>query len=1022
MDFMLHTYYSVAALNLVAFAAFFSAFLFTIKGKSRFTWNLAIAFTFYTFMGVAYFLSAAYDDPMLSFHRWMTVLGTFFGCLFLGLFFLSFPRPVRGWLYWLYLGIISVLSVLLTANFAWTTLDAPRVFHFEGHYWDFDANKASLFVAIWILGYIVLYTIPGIYRMIREKGLTRLGAIGIYTGFVFAVIVPAMANALSRDGAIDRGLFQTLWVTLGVLGIFWILIFIVSTSGEKSNLLSRIFAISLATTLLAIQAISYPVFVEKEKDFDRIFYERAQRILLEDEQRPDDLLYISHYDSDSRNITVDYNRMSESPVQADWNREYLNAALRRNVTESEDPESYLRRAYLENYQQGYMALMMRDASKPVAELWSSTVTDRAYFKSKIRKLPDEDFRTGVLALLAKDQGAIEPLANVMEQFVNNSKLEGPELKSALLQYLTPMYAKGERIYRTLENDQRVISYLVYRKGGIHEVGFEYLSYRNFIHPQAESFIIVILAIMAVVVIGYPVFFYTALLKPLRSLLSGVRRVNDGDLDVELKVGVEDELGFLSRSFNDMVTSIRGARKELRDYADKLEEKVQERTRELEETLKSVRELKHQQDGDYFLTSLLIKPLGTNTVPEGPVSVDFILKQKKSFEFKHWKERIGGDLCGAHRIYLHSRPFTFFFNVDAMGKSMQGASGALVLGSVMESIIERTRMSPVERDRYPEKWLKNTFIELHTVFESFEGSMLISGIFGLVDEATGLIYFINAEHPTAVLYRNKGASFVEEKNYYRKLGTTGVEGGIHLETLQMKPGDVLFIGSDGKDDLVMGEQNGQRIINEDETLFLKHVEKAEGDLEAIFHLIQNTGELMDDFSLLRLGFREEDWPAKAAVLSGENKEKYLQAKELEEQGDLRGALDLLEAVASDAPELDPLYRKMASLSTKLGEYWKAAIYSERYSILRPEDEEMIFASASFYRKVGQFDKAADFAERLRLRKPEDPHVHLFLADIYMRLKNLKRAERMLEVAERLDESEERNAKIRARLEEMKATAC
>jgi cytochrome c-type biogenesis protein CcmH/NrfG len=82
--------------------------------------------------------------------------------------------------------------------------------------------------------------------------------------------------------------------------------------------------------------------------------------------------------------------------------------------------------------------------------------------------------------------------------------------------------------------------------------------------------------------------------------------------------------------------------------------------------------------------------------------------------------------------------------------------------------------------------------------------------------------------------------------------------------------------------------------------------------------------------------------------------------------------------------------------------------------------MIFASASFYRKAGEFDKAADFAERLRLRKPEDPHVHLFLADIYMRLKNLKRAERMLATAERLDPEGDRNAKIREKIEEMKTS--
>jgi HAMP domain-containing protein len=1017
---MLHTYYSVAALNLVAFISFFAIFLFSIRGKSRATWNLAIAFTFYAAMGVAYFFSAAYDDPSMAFHRWMTVGGTLYGCLFLGMFFMAFPRPVNNWLYWLYSGLIFVLSILLTANFAWQTLDAPRKFHFAGHYWDFDADRASLIVGVLILGYIILYTIPAVYRMIREKGLPRIGSAGIYVGFILAVIIPAIANVLSRDGAIDRGLFQTLWVTMGVLGLFWTLIFYVSTSGEKSNLLSRIFAISLATTLLAIQAISYPVFQEKEKDFDRIFYERAQRVIADDSQRPEGLLYISEYDPESSGIELSYNRTGESPVQASWKNEYSNAELRKKLQDAENPSTLLSGMELGTFQQGY-ADLIQSSKKSVPELWASTSTTREYFKSKLRKIPGGEFRARSLKLLEGDQGDIEPLATRIEEGIRGSQLEGAELKSFALQFMTPMYNQGERIYRTLDSDQRVISYLIYRENRIHEVAFEYLAYRHFMHPQAQSFITVIMAIIAVVVLGYPLFFYTALLKPLRLLLSGVKRVNDGDLDTEIKVGIEDELGFLSRSFNDMVTSIRGARKELRDYADKLEEKVQERTKELEETLKSVRELKHQQDGDYFLTSLLIKPLGANTVPEGPVSIDFILKQKKSFEFKHWKERIGGDLCGAHRIYLQGRAYTFFFNADAMGKSMQGASGALVLGSVLESIIERTKMSPVEKGRYPEKWLKNTFIELHTVFESFDGSMLISGIFGLVDEGSGLVYFINAEHPTAVLYRNKGASFVEEKNYYRKLGTTGVDGHIHLETLQMKPGDVLFVGSDGKDDLVTGEENGHRVINEDETLFLKHVEKAEGDLEAIFHLVQNTGELMDDFSLLRLGYREEDWPAKAAVLSGPNKEKYLEARARESEGDLQGALELLEAIASDSPELDPLYRKMASLCTRLGEYWKAAIYSERYSTLRPEDEEMIFASASFYRKAGEFDKAADFAERLRLRKPEDPHVHLFLADIYIRLKNVRRAERMLEAAERLDPSEERNAKIREKLQELQSAA-
>ena len=53
--------------------------------------------------------------------------------------------------------------------------------------------------------------------------------------------------------------------------------------------------------------------------------------------------------------------------------------------------------------------------------------------------------------------------------------------------------------------------------------------------------------------------------------------------------------------------------------------------------------------------------------------------------------------------------TVFLNADAMGKSMQGAGGALVAGAVFNSIIERTMLSPTVQNQYPERWLKNSFV-------------------------------------------------------------------------------------------------------------------------------------------------------------------------------------------------------------------------------------------------------------------------------------------------------------------------
>ena len=119
----------------------------------------------------------------------------------------------------------------------------------------------------------------------------------------------------------------------------------------------------------------------------------------------------------------------------------------------------------------------------------------------------------------------------------------------------------------------------------------------------------------------------------------------------------------------------------------LEKKVEERTRELQKTLTQVQTLKLQQDGDYFLTTLLIKPLMVNEAISNKIKIEFFIKQKKTFEFKNKTYEIGGDMCIANNIKLRGKNYCVFINGDAMGKSIQGAGGALVLGVVFRSIIQ-----------------------------------------------------------------------------------------------------------------------------------------------------------------------------------------------------------------------------------------------------------------------------------------------------------------------------------------------
>ena len=164
---------------------------------------------------------------------------------------------------------------------------------------------------------------------------------------------------------------------------------------------------------------------------------------------------------------------------------------------------------------------------------------------------------------------------------------------------------------------------------------------------------------------------------------------------------------------------------------------------MNETLKQVKKLKEHQDGDYFLNKLLIEPLAKNQSSSETVKIESLVKQKKTFQFRNKEHELGGDINISDNIKLEGKNYIVFLNGDAMGKSIQGAGGVLVLGTIFKSILQRSISMPIARNVYPERWLKNAFIEMHKAFESFDGSMLMSAVFGLIEEQTGTMYFINS---------------------------------------------------------------------------------------------------------------------------------------------------------------------------------------------------------------------------------------------------------------------------------------
>ncbi len=72
------------------------------------------------------------------------------------------------------------------------------------------------------------------------------------------------------------------------------------------------------------------------------------------------------------------------------------------------------------------------------------------------------------------------------------------------------------------------------------------------------------------------------IRPVRDLVTGTRGVAGGDLTWRTPVRSADEIGELALSFNEMTEALGRARGELRELVETLEQRVEERTRELRE--------------------------------------------------------------------------------------------------------------------------------------------------------------------------------------------------------------------------------------------------------------------------------------------------------------------------------------------------------------------------------------------------------------------------------------------------------
>lgn len=225
----------------------------------------------------------------------------------------------------------------------------------------------------------------------------------------------------------------------------------------------------------------------------------------------------------------------------------------------------------------------------------------------------------------------------------------------------------------------------------------------------------------------------------------------------------------------------------------------------------------------------------------------------------------------------------------------------------------------------------------------------------------------------------------------------------MSMFKMEAGDILIMGSDGKDDLVMKSKTDSsgRVINEDETLILDRIQEADGDINGIFQSIKSRYELMDDFSLLSLSFKEEEAIAQLEEPPIDVHELIHSARKQAIQGNLDNSIAILEKAYDQKTERELVVPYLTRVYMKKQRYGEAAKICKEHLQAHAVDTPLMFRASYCLKLNREFDEAIDLAERVKLREPLNVKNLVHLADLYTVNGNIPRAVKLLKKAKQID---------------------
>ncbi|MBN1533716.1 MAG: HAMP domain-containing protein [Spirochaetes bacterium] len=562
--------FSIGSLVAVVFFLVTTVFFLTVKNKSKATFHMGVSYAYMCLFNFAYFISASIHHPAAAYHRWCTVLCVLLSLTHFILFLYCFPEERRPRVTKALTYLLYAVSIVSTVVFCVMTAGAPKVFLFQAHYWDFDADRISRVISYIIILLVLSNFLLAIWKSFTHRGRDRVVLIMIGVAYMLETIVPSVANAMSRDGIIDRSTFQNIWVLFNVLGFFILALIYINNARDRISFMGKLIGISVVTFLTLMQFSSYFSLRERDESFDDIYRKSATLVIRTVGENETDK-YTLEYRPDSD--TLEGNRGSTVRITGLMRQELMNTYIVEQIRRldadgfGDSLRSLLagRNARFEGYRRHLLAYAaslgpgLHDPSAIIVEHIEDLAKTVNYRFVKIRQIPDSNFRAGIERFIAKEDKDFSGFREAIAEHLKLSASEGAPLREEILAMIAPMHPAGARVFRedaTNNNQYIAYSQVDLANGIVYEVGYDYREYRSFMHTSVLKTVIMLFILLLVVRFGFQLFFAGILTNPLRRLSHGVRQVNEGDLSVSIPVKIEDEIGYVTRSFNNMVASIR----------------------------------------------------------------------------------------------------------------------------------------------------------------------------------------------------------------------------------------------------------------------------------------------------------------------------------------------------------------------------------------------------------------------------------------------------------------------------------